>query len=59
MATDIVLDKMIETNTPLTLENYIRFAFLGNPPEGIEKDAEFLSEVPDQILRKRRSKKRK
>lgn len=47
---DLVLRKMIETGTPLTLENYIDFAFLGNPPEGIEEDVEFVASVPDVIL---------
>ena len=47
---DVVLRKMIETGMPLTLENYIDFAFLGNPPAGIEEDGEFLASVPDVIL---------
>jgi hypothetical protein len=47
---DVVLKKMRETETPLTLKNYIDFAFLGDPPEGIEEDGEFLGSVPDVIL---------
>jgi hypothetical protein len=47
---DVVLRKMIELGTPLTLEDYIRMAFMGNPPEGIEEDGEFLASVPDVIL---------
>jgi hypothetical protein len=47
---DVVLRKMLELGTPLTLENYLDFAFLGNPPEGIEEDGEFLASVPDVIL---------
>jgi hypothetical protein len=47
---DVVLRKMLELGTPLTLENYLDIAFLGNPPEGIEEDGEFLASVPDVIL---------
>ena len=47
---DVVLRKMIELGTPLTLKNYIDFAFLANPPDGIEEGAEFLASVPDVIL---------
>jgi hypothetical protein len=47
---DVVLQKMRETGTPLNLKNYINFAFLGDPPEGIEEDGEFLGSVPDVIL---------
>jgi hypothetical protein len=54
MADDIVLEKMRELKVPLTLENYIEFAFLGDPPEGIEEDGEFLASVPDVILKGRR-----
>jgi len=48
---DVVLQKLRETGTPLTLDNYIEFAFLGDPPEGIEEDGEFLADVPDVILK--------
>jgi hypothetical protein len=51
---DVVLRKMFETGTPLTLENYIDFAFLGSPPDGIEEDGEFLGSVPDVILKNSR-----
>ena len=54
MADDIFLEKMRELKVPLTLENYIEFAFLGDPPEGIEEDGEFLASVPDVILKGRR-----
>jgi hypothetical protein len=47
---DVVLRTMLELGTPLTLENYLDIAFLGNPPEGIEEDGEFLASVPDVIL---------
>jgi hypothetical protein len=47
---DLVLRKMVETGTPLTLENYIDLAFMGTPPENIAEDGEFLASVPDVIL---------
>jgi hypothetical protein len=47
---DIVVAKMLQLGTPLTLENYIQLAYLGTPPEGIEEDGEFLASVPDVIL---------
>ncbi len=47
---DCVLAKMLSAGAPLTLEKYLEFAFLGNPPEGIEEDGEFLASVPDVIL---------
>jgi hypothetical protein len=46
---DIVLAKMLEVGAPLTLAAYIEFAYFGTAPEGIEQDAEFLSQVPDVI----------
>jgi hypothetical protein len=51
---DAVLDQMIATHTPLTLENYIAFAYLGDPPEAIEEDGEFLASIPDVILKNSR-----
>jgi hypothetical protein len=56
---DIVLEKMRELKVPLTLKNYLDLAFLGATPTGIEQDAEFMTDVPEIILRKRRSKKRR
>ena len=47
---DCVLLKMIQTGTPLTLDDYVQLAFLGAPPEGIEEDGEFLASVPDVIV---------
>jgi hypothetical protein len=47
---DCVLSKMIQLGASLDLETYIDFAFLGNPPDGIEEDGEFLASVPDIIL---------
>ena len=54
MAEDIVLEKMRELKVPLTLENYIDFAFMGDPPDDIDKDGEFLASVPDVVLKGRR-----
>jgi len=48
---DVVLEKMRETRTRFTLKNYIDFAPLGDPPDGIEEDGEFLASVPDVILK--------
>ena len=39
---DCVLRKMLAVGAPLTLKKYLEFAFLGNPPDGIEEDGEFL-----------------
>jgi hypothetical protein len=47
---DCVIEKMLQVGARLDLKTYIDFAFLGDPPEGIEKDAEFLASVPDIIL---------
>ena len=53
---DAVLAKMLAVGAPLTLKTYLEFAFLGNPPEGIEEDAEFLASVPDVVLENSRFK---
>jgi hypothetical protein len=47
---DAVLAKMLACGADLDLETYLDFAFLGDPPEGIEDDGEFLASVPDVIL---------
>jgi len=44
---DIVLDKMKQENIPLTRENYLALAYLGNPPE--ELGAEEEAELPEEI----------
>ena len=48
---DIVLDKMIATCIPLTIENYLDLAFMGNPPDNILEDGEFLADLPEVILK--------
>jgi hypothetical protein len=47
---DAVLAYMLKVGASLDLETYLDYAFLGNPPEGIEQDGEFLASVPDVIL---------
>jgi|HubBroStandDraft_4_1064222.scaffolds.fasta_scaffold372732_2 hypothetical protein len=49
--TDIVLQKMLAVGAKLDLATYIHFAYLYDPPEGIEEDGEFLASVPDCILK--------
>jgi hypothetical protein len=50
VANDVVLAQMLKDHAPLTLANYLEYAYLGNPPEGIEEDGEFLASLPDVIL---------
>ena len=45
-----ILDYMLKNGIELTLENYLDISFLGNPPEGITEDGEFLASVPEVIL---------
>jgi hypothetical protein len=45
--TDIVLDKMKQENIPMTRENYLALAYLGNVPEQL--DAEEESMLPEQF----------
>jgi hypothetical protein len=47
---DVVLARMLKDHAPLTLTTYLEYAYLGNPPEGIEDDGEFLASLPDVIL---------
>jgi hypothetical protein len=47
---DAVLAKMLALGATLDLETYLDFAFLGDPPQGIEEDEEFLASVPDVIF---------
>lgn len=43
----IVLDYMKKHNIPLTRENYLQIAYLGDPPE--ELGAEEEAEIPEEI----------
>jgi hypothetical protein len=45
---DAVIDFMKSRNIPLTRDNYLDFAYLGNPPE--ELDAEEESQIPKALL---------
>ena len=56
LESDCVLRKMLELGIPLTLENYLNLAYLGDPPDGIEEDGEFLASVPDVIVENSRFK---
>jgi hypothetical protein len=42
---------MLAVGAKLDLATYIHFAYLYDPPEGIEEDGEFLASVPDCILK--------
>lgn len=44
---DIVLNKMKKEGVPLTRENYLQFAYFGNPPE--ELSAEEEAQLPEQF----------
>jgi len=48
---DYVLAYMLKNGIELSFENYLDIAFLGNPPDGIAEDGEFLASVPDVILK--------
>ena len=47
---DCVLARMLKDGASLDLDTYLDYAFLCNPPEGIEEDGEFLASIPDVIL---------
>jgi len=44
---DCVLRKMVELNIALTRENYLHFAYFGNPPE--ELSAEEEADLPEMF----------
>jgi hypothetical protein len=44
---DIVLEKMKEEGIPMTRENYLELAYMGNPPE--ELDGEEEAALPEQF----------
>jgi hypothetical protein len=48
---DIALQVMLRDGAKLDLQTYLEYAFFGEPPEGIENDAEFIASVPDIILK--------
>jgi hypothetical protein len=45
---DIVLEHMKKHNIPLTRENYLALAYLGDPPD--ELGAEEEAEIPDEVM---------
>ena len=47
MTNDIVLQLMIEKGVPLTRENYLHIAYMGNPPEEIGGEIE--ASIPKEI----------
>ncbi len=51
---DAVLARMLKDGASLDLETYLDYAYLCDPPEGIEEDGEFLASVPDVILKNSR-----
>lgn len=47
MSDDIVLEAMKQNNIPLTRQNYLDIAYMGNPPEEIGGEIE--AEIPWEI----------
>jgi hypothetical protein len=47
--TDIVLEKMKHLHIPLTLDNYLDMAYMGDPPK--ELTAEEEADIPEEIQR--------
>lgn len=47
---DIILDFMKEKKVPITRDNYLAIAYMGNPPE--ELSAEEEAELPEGLQRK-------
>jgi hypothetical protein len=45
--TDPIIEWMREERIPLSMENYLHLAYLGNPPK--ELDAEVICEIEDAI----------
>jgi hypothetical protein len=44
---DIVLEKMKQTGIPMTRENYLELAYLGEPPAELSGEEE--TELPEQF----------
>ena len=47
MTNDIVLEAMKRNNIPLTRQNYLDIAYMGNPPEDVGGEIE--AEIPWEI----------
>jgi hypothetical protein len=50
---DHTLEYMKKNNVPLTRENYLDYAYLGNPPEVL--DAEEEAQIPEQFRKENES----
>lgn len=42
---------MVRANVPMTLDNYLHWAFMGKPPAPKALDAEDIAELPEQFQR--------
>ncbi len=51
--TDCVLDYMKKHDVPMTRENYLELAYLGNPPSSLSAEEE--SELPEEFQTKQPS----
>jgi hypothetical protein len=49
--TDIVMDKMKQAGIPMTRENYLDLAYMGNPPEQLDGEEE--ANLPEQFQKER------
>jgi hypothetical protein len=49
LESDHVLAYMIRTGASLDIDTYIDFCFLGNAPDDILEDGEFLASIPDIV----------
>jgi hypothetical protein len=49
LESDHVLAYLLKVGASLDLETYLDYAFLGDVPEGILEDGEFLASIPDII----------
>lgn len=42
---------MVRANVPMTLDNYLHWAFMGKPPAPKALDAEDIEQLPEQFQR--------
>jgi hypothetical protein len=49
MEKDIVVEKLKKVGLPVTRENYLFFAYLGNPPEKLSAEEE--AQLPRELQR--------
>lgn len=50
---DYVLDKMKESGIPMTRENYLELAYMGDPPEKLSAEEE--ADLPEEFQLKDRN----